>query len=115
MQHRLNGNEKTSVHIVRCEGNLDAARMVEVKGRLNRLLNQTRRFVLLDFARTRQMDLVGLGMLMDRIQKVRALKGDVRLFNIRPRVLETLRQIGAEGLLDTYSSKEEAVRSFQVA
>ena len=54
-------------------------------------------------------------MLMDRIQKVRALKGDVRLFNIRPRVLETLRQIGAEGLLDTYSSKEEAVRSFQVA
>lgn len=115
MHHRLNGNGKTSVCIMRCEGNLNAERMITVKNRLNRLLNQNHRFVLLDFARARGIDLTGLGILLDRIQKLRALKGDVRAFNIRPNILETFRRIGADELVGAHSSREEAVRSLRVA
>ena len=71
--------------------------------------------MLLDLARTRRIDLTGLGILMDRIQRFRALNGDVRLFNLKPAVFETLRRVGVHQVVETYPSEEEARRSFQIA
>jgi anti-anti-sigma factor len=89
--------------------------MVGIKNRLSRLLNQNRKQLLLDFGGTRQIDITGLGILVDRIQKFRSLNGDVRLFNLRPAVFETLRSVGVDGLVETFPSEEEARRSFQIA
>lgn len=108
-------HEKTSVCVVRCEGKLDGNKMVGVKNRLSRLLNQNRKYLLLDLAETQQIDLTGLGILIDRIQKFRAIKGDVRLFNIQPSVYETLKQVGVSEVVETFPTEEEARRSFQFA
>ena len=115
MGHRLNGNGKTLVSVVRCEGNLDATKMVTIKNRLSRLFNQNHKFLLLDLARARRIDVTGLGILMDRIQRFRALDGDVRLFNLKPAVFEMLRRVGVDELVETYPTEEEARRSFQIA
>ena len=117
MGHRLNGNGngKSAVNIVRCSGNLDATKMVQMKSRFNRLLNQNRRFFLLDLKEAQHADLAGLGILVDRLQKIRSLKGDIRLFNIRPEVSHILQIVGLNQIIGTYANEEEAVRSFQVA
>ena len=115
MGHRLNGNGKSAVNIMRCPGKLDAAKMVQMKSRFNRLLNQNRRFFLLDLKETQHADLAGLGILVDRLQKIRSLKGDIRLFNISPEVSQILQIIGLNQIIGTYTNEEEAVRSFQVA
>src|SRR3989338_8851964 len=119
MGNRLNGNGNGNGHgrvnVVRCAGNLDAAKMVQMKSRFNRLLNQNRRFFLLDFAEVRHADLAGLGILVDRLQKIRSLKGDIRLFNINPEVSNILRMVGINQVIGTYGSEEEARRSYQVA
>ena len=115
MEHRLNGNGRSTVDIVRCPGDLDATRMVRVKSRFSRLINKNRKFFLLDLKEARHADLAGLGILVDRIQKLRLLKGDIRLFNLRPEVLDILRMIGLNQVIETYSNEEEARRSFQVA
>ena len=115
MGHRLNGNGKVSVNVVRCPGDLNATRMVQMKNRFSRLVNRNRKFFLLDLKEASHADLAGLGILIDRIQKVRSLKGDIRLFNIRPEVSAILRMVGLNGVIETYSSEEEARRSFQVA
>ena len=114
MGHRMNGNGKYSIRVVRCQGNLNASKMVQVKNRLSRLLQQNCKWVLLDLSRARRIDLAGLGILIDRVRKLRASNGDVRLFNLRPRVLETLRNVGAQEL-ETFSTEQEARRSFQFA
>ena len=114
MGHCLNGNGK-EVHVVRCPGDLNATRMVQMKSRFSRLMNQKRRFFLLDLKQAGHADLAGLGILIDRIRKVRSLKGDIRLFNIRPEVSQILNMIGLNHIIETYPNEEEARRSFQVA
>ncbi len=115
MGHRLNGNGRNPVNVVRCPGDLNATRMVEIKNRFSRLMNRNRRFFLLDLEQANHADLAGLGILIDRIRKVRSLKGDIRLFNIRPEVSQILHMIGLNQIIETYSNEEEARRSFQVA
>ncbi|OGW85881.1 MAG: hypothetical protein A3C35_06710 [Omnitrophica bacterium RIFCSPHIGHO2_02_FULL_46_11] len=115
MSHRLNGNGRVAVNVVRCDGDLNASRMVQMKSRFSRLINRNRRFFLLDLKEANHADLAGLGILIDRIRRVRTLKGDIRLFNLRPEVAEILRMIGLNQVIATYATEEEARRSFQVA
>ena len=117
MGHHLNGNGmgRAAINIVRCAGDLSATRMVQIKSRFNRLLNRNHRFFLLDLSGANHADLAGLGILIDRIRKVRSLNGDIRLFNLRPEVNEIFRMVGLNQVIETYPSEEEARRSFQVA
>ena len=111
MGHRLNGNEK-GVNVVRCSGDLNATRMVQIKTRFSRLINRNRRFFLLDLKEAYHADLAGIGILVDRIKKVRALNGDIRLFNLRPEVTQILDLIGLNQVIATYATEEEARKSF---
>ena len=113
MGHRLNGNGKSGVDIVRCAGDLNATRMVEIKSRFSRLMNQNKRFFLLDLKQAHHADLAGIGILIDRIKKVRSLKGDIRLFNLRPEVEQILQIIGLNQIISSYATEEEARRSYQ--
>lgn len=104
-----------AVNVVRCPGDLNATRMVQMKNRFSRLINQNRKFFLLDLKEAGHADLAGLGILVDRIRKVRSLNGDIRLFNIRPEVTQILNMIGLNQIIEMFSTEEEARRSFQVA
>ena len=115
MEHRLNGNGKVSVDVVRCPGDLNAKHMARMRNRLSQLMNRNHRFLLLDLKRAHHVDLAGLGILVDKIQKLRLLKGDIRLFNLRPEVSHTLRMIGVSGVIETFTTEEEARRSYQIA
>ena len=111
MGHRLNG----VVDVVRCAGDLNATRMVQIKSRFSRLMNQNKRFFLLDLADAYHADLAGIGILVDRIKRVRAVNGDIRLFNLRPEVAQILHIIGLNQIIATYATEEEARRSYQAA
>ena len=115
MGHRLNGNGKSVVDIVRCQGDLNATRMVEIKSRFSRLMNRNKKFFLLDLGEANHADLAGIGILVDRIKKVRALNGDIRLFNLRPEVAQILHLIGLNQVIATYATEEEARQSYQAA
>ena len=112
MGHRLNGNGKSLVDIVRCPGDLNATRMVQIKTRFSRLMNQNKKFFLLDLREAYHADLAGIGILVDRIKKVRALNGDIRLFNLRPEVAQILHLIGLNQVIATYATEEEARKSY---
>ena len=117
MGHRFNGNGNghVEVDVMRCSGDLNATRMVQMKSRFSRLLNQNRKFFLLDLREAHHADLAALGILIDRLRKIRSLKGDIRLFNLHPEVFAIFQMIGLNRVIATYPTEEEARRSFQVA
>ena len=116
MANRIAANSKSAVDILRCEGNLNPNRMVEVKNRVSRLIHRKKhRYFLLDLKNARNIDIASISILMDRIQKVRSLKGDIKLFNLRPRVQQVLTQLGVGHFVETFSNEEEARRSFVAA
>lgn len=100
------------VDIVRFQGDLNAGEMIKIKNRLTRLLNKNHKKLLLDMTRARRVELAGLGILVDRLMKVRAQKGDIKLCNMRPEVEQTFRMIGVGDLIESFRSEEEAIRSF---
>ncbi len=108
-------NGVKNVNIVICAGDLNATSMVRLKHRLARLIQQNRRRLILDLAKAKRADCSGLGILMERIQKIRAMHGDVRLVNLQPRVSETFDRMGINRFVESFSSKADAVRSYQVA
>ena len=113
MKQAANGGREISVLI--CRGDLNAASMVRIKNTLSRLLHRNRKRMILDLAKARRADFSGLGILMDRIQKIRAMRGDIRIINMRPEVSQTFDKAGVNRLVETFPSKHDALRSYQLA
>ena len=103
---------KMGVEVLRFQGDLNAAEMIKIKERLTRLLNKNQKKLLLDMREAKRVELAGLGILVDRLMKVRAQKGDIKLVNMRPEVEKTFRMIGVSDLMQSFHSEEEAIRSF---
>jgi len=103
---------RLGVDVLRFDGDLSVPSMIKMKGRMNRLLNRNHRRLLLDLSETRRVELAGIGILVDRLRKIREQNGDVKLCNLRPEVEKTLRLIGVNGLMESYTTQEEAIRSF---
>ena len=107
--------EKGKVDVLRCNGDLNASSMVTIKNKVSKLIERNRKNVLLDLRKTQHVDLAGLGILVERMKKIRSVHGDIKLCNVRPHVFETFCLVGVSKLIESYSSEEEAIRSFQVA
>lgn len=103
---------KMGVEVLRFEGDLNAVEMIKMKNRLTRLLNRNHKKLLLDLKNARRVELAGLGILVDRLMKVRASKGEIKLCNLRPEVEKTFQMVGVSGLMEAFHSEEEAIRSF---
>lgn len=103
---------KMGVEILRFQGDLNASEMIKIKNRLTRLLNKNHKKLALDLKQAKHVELAGVGILVDRLMKVRAQKGDIKLFNLRPEVEKTFQMIGVGNLMQSFRSEEEAIRSF---
>jgi anti-anti-sigma factor len=106
---------REGVDVLRCHEELNAAEMVSIKHKVTRLLNKRRKHVVLDFSRTQHVDFAGLGILVERIKKMRSINGDIKLCNVNSHVSETFRLVGVSKLIEEFPSKVDAVRSFHVA
>lgn len=103
---------KAGVDILRFQGDLSSDEMIRVKNRLTRLLNKNHKKLLLDLEETKRVELAGLGMLVDRLIKIRERKGDLKLINLRPEVKQAFEMVGVSGLLQSFQNEEEAIQSF---
>ncbi len=103
---------KIGVDVLKFSESLDAKEMVKIKNRLTRLINKNRKKLVLDLKETRCVELAGVGILIDRLMKIRAAKGDIKVFNMRPEVARALEIIGVNRLIESYHTEEEAIRSF---
>ena len=103
---------KIGVDVLRFNGDLDALSMIKMKDRMNRLLNRNHKRLLLDLQETKHVELAGVGILVDRLRKVREQKGDIKLCNLRPEVEKTFQMIGVNGLMESYPTEAEAILSF---
>ena len=97
MSHRL--KSAGSVNVLRFPGTLDAFQMVRLKPHLTRLLNRHPKLLLLDLAATRQVELSGLGILIDRLRRPGNGHSKFQFLNVSPQVHRTLARAGVDGFL----------------
>ena len=106
---------KGEVSVLICNGNLNAESMVRFKSQLTRLINRNRTRLVLDLARAKRADFSGLGILIERLQKVRSMRGDIRMVHVRPSISKTFERVGIDQMIEAFESKQDAIRSYQVA
>ncbi len=109
---RANGNHKSNISVLTCNGDLNAATMVNMKSRISRYLNQRNRRFILDLAKAKRFDFAGIGILIERLQKIHAKRGEELRVIARPEISETFNRLGLERFIITFASKTEAIQSF---
>ena len=103
----------------RCElitvsGRVDSARAPELESTLEGLIEEGKRNLVINLEDTTYISSAGLKALLAAQIKVRRRvpRGSVRISQIPPELMDTLRLVGLDGLFDFYESDVEAVGSF---
>lgn len=101
-----------SVNVLRCD-DLSASCVVSLRNKVNRLMSRRHMNVVVDLLSAKRMDAAGIGILVEKLLRLRAQKGDIKLCRMRPEVSRMMERVGVGTLFETFQTKEEALESFR--
>jgi anti-anti-sigma regulatory factor len=79
---------------------------------MQKLLNATQPRFVFDFAHVRELDAVGIHLLLQCLEEVMKLNGDVKLAALPPGPAAMLERAGVDSLFEIFDSTADAVQSF---
>ncbi len=105
-------DQNDSVSIVRVDGVIDTLTAVKLEEVLERLLKRNRFNIVLDLAGVDYISSAGWGIFISRIKEIRESKGDIKLANMVPNVLEIYELLEFDNILSAFESINSAKASF---
>jgi len=112
MQFSRRVGKSLNVDVLRCD-DLSASCAVSLKNRMNRLMSRRHFKVVVDLCSAKKLDVAGIGILVEKLLRIRQLKGDIKLCRLRPEVSRMMERVGVGTLFETFQTKEEALESFR--
>jgi anti-sigma B factor antagonist len=86
-----------------------------LRTRVNQLLDDGRRWFLLDLSQVTHLDSFGVGVIASRYVSVRGRGGDLKLLRPSDRSRHVLGTAGLMKIFESFDDEADAVRSFEVA
>ena len=86
-----------------------------LRTRINELLDEGRRFFLLDLSHVTHLDSFGVGVIASRYVSVRGRGGDLKILRPSERSRHVLRTAGLMKIFESFDDDAAAIRSFQAA
>ena len=83
----------------------------ELRQRIHQLLDAGRVRILLDLAQLDSIDSAGFGMIVAKLNTVRAAGGDMKLVHLTSRSLRLLTTMKLLAVFETFDDEEAAIRS----
>ena len=106
--------EKTDgVLVLRISGKIHTEASEELLGKLNTLIDQGERHLLLDFSGVEYINSSGLRALLIVAKKLNGLSGKMVLATVTEWIQQVLRISGCASVIGVYPSKEEALQAFK--
>jgi len=96
--------------VLRIEGRIDAASASVLERRINKLIDEERNFLLLDFTRVDYLSSAGMRVLLAALKKIKAQKGTLGIFSIPEDVFEIIRLAGFDKILLIFPNEREALQ-----
>ena len=87
--------------------------ILDVKGKINSLIQQGRKKLILNLEGVPYVDSAGLGEIVRTYTTVSRQGGNLKLLNLTKRITDLLMITKLLTVFDTYDSEEEALNSFQ--
>lgn len=104
-----------AVTVLRMDGDLDEGGIGTVRDALYECISAGRFNLVLNMEQVRFVSYMGVGVLVERLRKVRSFKGDIKLVGLNTYTERLFRMVGVTSLFDAYESESQAVGVFQEA
>lgn len=110
----LESAQKNRVTIIRVLAQrLDSTVAPGLKTEFLRLLDENKFDLLVDLGNVEYADSSGLGAILFGIRQADAAGGEVKVFNLRPRVLSLIKIAKLDDVIEAYDNEDEAIGSFE--
>ncbi|MBI4557469.1 MAG: STAS domain-containing protein [Candidatus Hydrogenedentes bacterium] len=107
--------EVGNVTVLRMEGNLDESGVDTLRDALLICLDSGRCNIVMNLGGVGQISFMGLGVIVERLRKIRARGGDIKLVGVNLHAERLFRMAGITSLFETYASEPLALRAYQEA
>jgi anti-anti-sigma factor len=104
-------NGKT-VHIVSVAGELDAHTFRHLQEKLEALIAERERAVVIDFGKLDYISSAGLQVLKRMVHETRSGGGDIRLSGLSQKIHNIVNVLGFQRIFQIFASADEAVQSY---
>lgn len=104
--------QEEDISIVRVDGVIDTLTAMKLEEVLDRLLKRDRFKIILDLAGVDYISSAGWGIFISRIKEIRESKGDIKLANMVPNVLEIYELLEFDNILGAFENLNSAKASF---
>ncbi len=107
--------ESGTATVLRLEGDLDEQGINDLRTALYDCMCRGHFKLVVNLREVRFISYMGLGVLVERLRKIRALSGDIKLVGINLYAERLFRMVGVSSLFDIYDSEAQAVNVYQEA
>jgi anti-anti-sigma factor len=104
-------DDRKGIIILRCEGRLDATTAPHLENEINKLIDQERNKIMIDFSRIDYLSSAGMRLLLSVTKRLINKRGKLSIFAIHEEVREIISMAGFEKVLAIYHTEEEAMAS----
>src|ERR1035437_5637840 len=105
--------DKGTIKIVQCKGYIDTTTSGLLESTMADLLSAKNYRIIIDLAGVDYISSAGWGIFISEIKNIRKNKGDLKLVNMKPEVMEIFELLDFTNILEYYKSLDEAVKKFK--
>ncbi|MCC6152825.1 MAG: STAS domain-containing protein [Candidatus Hydrogenedentes bacterium] len=104
-----------NVTVLRLAGDIDEGGVDALRTSMYECLAEGRHQLIMNLSGVRFISYMGVGVLVERLRKLRALSGDLKLVGMNLYAQRLFRMVGVSALFDSYENETQAIGQFQEA
>jgi anti-sigma B factor antagonist len=109
----INVSDKEDIKIISCKGFIDTTTSQTLENTLSDILKKQCYKIIIDLSEVDYISSAGWGIFVSEIKNIRKNKGDLKLVNMKPEVMEIFELLDFTNILEYYKDVDEAVKKFK--
>jgi anti-sigma B factor antagonist len=109
----INVSDKGDIKIISCKGFIDTTTSQTLENTLSDILKKQCYKIIIDLSEVDYISSAGWGIFVSEIKNIRKNKGDLKLVNMKPEVMEIFELLDFTNILEYYKDVDEAVKKFK--
>jgi anti-sigma B factor antagonist len=105
--------DKGNIKVLQCKGFIDTTTSSLLEAKMSEMLQSKNYRIIIDLGEVDYISSAGWGIFISEIKNIRKNKGDLKLVNMKPEVMEIFELLDFTNILEYYKSLDEAVKKFK--
>src|SRR6056297_2350794 len=105
--------DKGPVKIVKCQGYIDTTTSSLLESKMGEIMSGKNYKIIIDLGDVDYISSAGWGIFISEIKNIRKNKGDIKLVDMKPEVMEIFELLDFTNILEYYKSIDDAVKKFK--